>query len=74
MNDRDAFVEQAEQTANYARLALAPLAEEDHVMAGEYGVFDFRDNRFVITDDARQNPFAAFQVTHEILTHFLAHR
>ncbi len=74
MDDRNAFVEQAEQTANDARFALAALAQKDHVMAGENGVFDFRDNRFVITDDARQNPFAAFQVTHEILAHFVAHR
>ena len=43
-------------------------------MAGENRVLDLRDDRLVVADDARQNPFAAFQVTHEILAHFLAHR
>ena len=43
-------------------------------MAGKYRVFDFRDDSFVVADDSRQDPFAALQVTDEILAHFVAHR
>jgi hypothetical protein len=44
------------------------------VVAGENGVFNFWDNRFVVTDDSRQNPFTLFKVTDKIFAHFIAHR
>jgi len=74
VNDRNALVEQAQQPADDARLALAALAEKHHVVARKDGVFDFWDDRIVVTDDAGQDPLAAFEMAHEVFAHFLAHR
>ena len=73
-DDRYAFIQKTEQAANDSRFALAALTEENHMVAGENGILDLRYDGFVITDDARQDPFAAFHVAHEILAHFIAHR
>ena len=74
LNDGNSFVQQTDQAANDARLSLTSFAEKNHMMAGENGVFDFRDDRLVVADDARQNTLPTLEMAHEILAHFLAHR
>ena len=44
-DDRQPLVEQADERADHAGLRLAPLAEEDHVVAGEEGVLELRAGR-----------------------------
>jgi hypothetical protein len=74
LNDRDAFVEQIHQAANNARLALPAFSEEDHVVTRQDGVFYFGNDRLIIADDPRQNPFSGFEAMDEILAHLLANR
>ena len=51
-DDRHPLVEQADERADDARLRLAALAEEDHVVAGEQRVRELREDGVVVTDDA----------------------
>src|SRR5262249_4465406 len=46
------LVEEADERPDDARLRLAPLAEEDHVVAGEQRVLELRQHRVVEPDDA----------------------
>ena len=68
-DDRDVRVEQRRQRADDARLRLAALAEEHHVMAGEDGVLDLRDDRVVEADDAGQDALAAASLRQQVAPH-----
>jgi hypothetical protein len=46
------LVEQRDQRADQAGLALAALAEQDHVMAGQHGPLDLGQHGVVVADDA----------------------
>ena len=51
-DDRHPLVEQPGERADHARLGLAPLAEEDHVVAGEEGVLELREHGVLVAEDA----------------------
>ena len=51
-DDRHPLVEQADERADDARLRLAALAEEDHVVAGEQRVRQLRKHGVVVADHA----------------------
>ena len=51
-HDRHPLVEQRGERADHARLRLAALAEEDHVVAGDERVLELREDRLLVADDA----------------------
>ena len=57
-NDRHPLVEQAGQGADHAGLRLAPLAEEDHVMAGQEGVLQLREDGLLVAEHAVEQRLA----------------
>ena len=57
-DDRQPLVEQAHERTSHPRLGLAALAQEHHVVAGQDGVLDGRDDRFAVPDDARERLLA----------------
>ena len=56
-NVRRVGVEQCRQCPQNAGFRLAAQAEEDEVVAREHRVDDLRDDRVVVTDDAREERF-----------------
>src|SRR5262249_57489891 len=67
-------VEQADEQPRDARLGLAPLAEEDHVLAAEDRVLDLRDDGVVVADDAGQEPFVLAQSRNQVVAQLLLDR
>src|SRR5208282_6187086 len=61
LDRRYEFIEQQDQRPDDPRLGLPALAEEHHMMAGEYAVFDLRHHRTVVADDPRQDALLVFQ-------------
>ena len=49
-DDRHPLVEQVDQRADHAGLRLATLAEEDHVVAGEEGVLELREDGVLVAE------------------------
>ena len=56
-NDREPLVEQFDHRADHAGLALTALAQKDHVVAGEDGVFQLRKNGLVVAKHAGEQRF-----------------
>ena len=48
------LVEQLGERADHAGLRLAPLAQEDHVVPGQQGVLELRDDRVLVAEHARR--------------------
>ena len=57
-DDRHPLVEQTGERADDARLGLAALAEEDHVVAGEQGVLELRHDRLLVAEHAFEQRLA----------------
>ncbi len=57
-HDRHPLVEQVHQRADHAGLGLAPLAEEDHVVGGQDGVLELREDGLLVAHDAFDHRFA----------------
>ena len=53
-DDRHPLVEQVHERADQAGLGLAPLAQEDDVVAGQEGVLELGDDRVLIAQHARE--------------------
>ena len=51
-DDRHPLVEQPGERADHAGLRLAPLAQEDHVVAGEQGVLQLRQDGLLVAEHA----------------------
>ena len=51
-DDRHPLVEQVGERADHAGLGLTPLAQEDHVVAGQQGVLELREDRVLVAEDA----------------------
>ena len=54
-DDRHPLVEQADQRADHAGLGLAPLAQEDDVVAGQQGVLELGHDGVLVADAGRSN-------------------
>ena len=61
------LVEQADQGADQPGLALAALAEQDHVVAGEQGPLDLGEHGLVEADDAGQGGLAGGQPGQQVV-------
>ena len=73
-HDRNLLVEQIDQTAQDAALRLAAQTEQDEVVPRQNRVDQLRDDRFVVADDAGEQPFAGLQLAHEVVANLLLHR
>jgi hypothetical protein len=70
---RGPLVEQVDQAAHQPRLALAPLAEQDHVVAGEQRPLHLGQHGVVVTDDAREARRAGAQPVEQVVAQLLFH-
>ena len=71
------FVEQPGQRSEQPAFCLAAQAEQDEIVTGQDGVDDLRDNRFIVTDDAREEWCPGLLVAHpryEVLADLIFHR
>src|SRR6187401_1795980 len=57
-NDRDLVVEQFRELPDDAALCLTAKSKKNEVVSSEYGVYDLRDHRFVVANNARKQSFA----------------
>src|SRR5581483_4494459 len=70
-DDRGLLVQQVDQRAREARLCLAALAEENHVLPGHHGVFELRDDGLLVAHDARKQLLARPDQAREVAAHLL---
>ena len=56
------------------RLALAALAEEDHVVSGEQGVGELRHDRVLVADDAVEERLPGSQPGDDVVADLLLDR
>ena len=66
------LVEQADQRAQQPGLALAALAEQHHVVAGEEGPLELRDDGVVEAVQPRPRVLAGPQLGQQVVAHLLA--
>ena len=66
LDDGDFFVQQVDHRADEAGLGLAPLAEEDQVMARQNGVLDLGDDGILVADDAREQLSALLDLGNKV--------
>src|SRR5215472_2976091 len=55
------LIKQTGQRADNPRFGLATLAQQNHMMASQDSVFDFGQNRLIVTDDPRYHFFLGTQ-------------
>ncbi len=67
---RRPLVEQPGQRAQQPRLALAPLAEQHHVVPGDQGAFQLREHGVLEAEDARPRVTALGQRGQQIFPDF----
>ena len=65
--DRRPLVEQADKRADQAGLALAALAEQDDVVAGEQRALDLGEDRVVEADDAGKGGSSGGEAVEQVL-------
>ena len=73
VDDRGPLVEQRDEGADEARLALAALAEEYEVVSGKQGALQGRQHGRVEADDAGEAGLAAAHLGEEVLADLGAH-
>ena len=73
-DDRHPLVEQAGERADHAGLRLPPLAEEDHVVAGEQCVLELRHHRVLVAGHPGEQRLAGGDLLDRVLANFLLHR
>ncbi len=66
---RDPFVQEAGQQPHQPALALALLAQEEHVVLGDQSQVDFRYDGVFVADDAGEELFAPGEHPHEVVVH-----
>src|SRR5437867_6360352 len=70
-DDRDGIVQKLDQTAQNAALRLTSQSKQDHVMPGEDGVYNLRNDAVVVADDAREDRGLRAQLAYQVGPHFL---
>ena len=65
-DDRQPLVEQVGERADHAGLGLAPLAQEDHVVAGQDGVLELRQDGLLVAEDALDQGLAGQDAGHGV--------
>ena len=73
-DDRQPFVEQADETADHAGLGLAPLPQHDHVVAGQQSVLDLGDDGVLVAENVVEQGLAGADAAHGVAAQLLAHR
>src|SRR5439155_21142271 len=71
---RDLIVEEGDQRSDQPALGLAPLAEEDDVLAGEDGVLHLRYDRPLVADDPGEEFLTSLDLPDKILPHLFLDR
>ncbi len=71
---RNVLVEEPDQQAHQPALGLPLLAEKEHVVPGQQGQIDFRDDRVVVANDSRVQFVTRGQHAHEVVVHFVLDR
>ncbi len=71
---RHPLVQQVRQAADEARLGLPPLAEEDHVVAGQQGVLQLRQDRVLVAQHRREQRLPRPDPGHGVAPHLLLDR
>ncbi len=73
-DDRHPLVEQVGERADDPRLGLTPLAEEDHVVAGEQRVLELRHHGVLVADDTLEHRFPGGDLGDRVRADLLLHR
>ena len=68
---RQKFIQKPRQQSHHAALALALLAQKQHVMARQQGKADFRNHGVLVAHHAGKQLFTASQQPLEILLNLL---
>jgi hypothetical protein len=71
---RDGVVEEADERPHQAALGLPLLAEEEHVVAGDQGDVDLRDDGVFVSDDAGEQFLAGLEHAEKVIADFLLDR
>ncbi len=72
-DDRHPLVEQLGERADHARLRLAALAEEDHVVTGDERVLELREHGLLVADDAVDELLALGDARDRVGAHLFLH-
>src|SRR5206468_5746131 len=67
-HDRNLLVEQVDQTSQDAALRLAAETEQDEIVPRKDGVDELRYDRFVVSDDAGEQPLAGLKLSNEVVS------
>ena len=51
---RDLFIQQVDHAADHPGFRLAPLTQKNYILPGQDGVFELRDDGFLVSDDTRE--------------------
>ena len=73
-DDRHPLVEQPGERADHAGLGLAPLAQEDHVVAGEQRVLELREDGVLVAEHAGEQRLAGADPGDGVAPHLLLDR
>src|ERR1039457_6157787 len=63
---RDGIVEELDQRPDEARLRLAALTEQHHVLPREDGILDLRDDRIVVSADAAEQLLVVGELANQV--------
>ena len=69
LDRRHVLIEEQRERPDDARLGLAALAEEHHMMAGEHAIFDFGQHGLIVADDARHDALLVAQAYQQVVAH-----
>ena len=67
-NDWHNFVKQVNETTSHTRFCLTTFTKKDNVLTGENGIFNLRNNRFLIAYNPREQLFLFTNFLNEIFT------
>ena len=73
-DDRRPLVEQIDERADDAGLGLPPLAQQDHVVTGQQGVLQLREDRIVVAEEAAHDRLAGGHADHGVGPDLVLHR
>ena len=73
-HDRHPLIQQARQAADEARLGLAALAQEDHVVSGQQGILQLGQHGVVVAEDLGEQWLTSPDAGHRVAAQLGGHR
>ncbi len=73
-HDRNLRVEQIDEAAQDAALRLTAKAEQNEIVTRQHRVDELWNDRFVVSDDSREQLFAGLQLLHQVVADLLFDR